>query len=129
MKTVYLCGGINGLSDVQCKDWRETVKCELNGKFNFLDPMRRDYRGKEVDSVNEIVEGDMADISASDILLVNANKPSWGTAMETYAAFVSRKHYVIAFCDNDKPSPWLVYHTHKLVKSLEKAVSLLRSAS
>ena len=51
MKTVYLCGGINGLSDEDCTDWREATKAELYNHFNFLDPMRRDYRGREAECV------------------------------------------------------------------------------
>jgi len=44
-KTTYLCGGINGLNDSQCKNWREEAK-ELLGT-ETLDPMRNDYRGIE----------------------------------------------------------------------------------
>ena len=43
LKSVYLCGGINTLSDSECKDWREQVKNELDGEFHFIDPMRNDY--------------------------------------------------------------------------------------
>lgn len=79
MKT-YLCGGINGLSDADCRDWREVAKSLLTTET--LDPMRRDYRGKEDESVQEIVLGDYHDIWQSAFILVNATKPSWGTAME-----------------------------------------------
>ena len=57
MKTLYLCGGINGLSDSDCTDWREFCKKQLEHTHKILDPMRRDYRGREDQCVNEIVIG------------------------------------------------------------------------
>lgn len=77
----YLCGGINGLSDEDCKNWREDAKAKL--VTEHLDPMRRDYRGKEDESFHEIVLGDLDDIVKSDFVLVNATRPSWGTAPES----------------------------------------------
>jgi len=34
MYTIYLCGGINKLSDTGAKDWREAAKAELSGALN-----------------------------------------------------------------------------------------------
>ena len=48
MRTVYLCGGINGLTDGECNDWRTMAKEQIKG-HEFLDPMRRDYRGREAE--------------------------------------------------------------------------------
>lgn len=133
MKTIYLCGGINNLTDKECKDWREYTKEQLKGQYNFLDPMRRDYRGKEKDSVKEIVEGDYVDLDTSDIVLVMANRPSWGTAMECHYAFSQRWHgnlgifpKVYVVCDNESPSPWLVYHSDKIFKTLDEAILQLQ---
>jgi hypothetical protein len=81
---VYLCGGINGLSDDRCRTWREYAKERL--ECETIDPMRRDYRGIEDQNVAAIIDGDKADIDASDVLLVNATQPSWGTAMEVLYA-------------------------------------------
>ncbi len=116
MKTVYLCGGIAGLSDTECSDWRETVKEEFSGVYNFLDPMRRDYRGREADSAPEIVDGDLIDIVTADIILVNAIRPSWGTAMELYFA-ASLNRCVLTMCPDDNPSPWLVRHSDIISKT------------
>lgn len=70
---VYLCGPINGCTDQECKDWREAVKARLP---ETLDPMRRDYRGKETESYREIVELDKRDVEAAGVILVNYDKPS-----------------------------------------------------
>jgi hypothetical protein len=124
MKTIYLCGAINGCTDAQCKDWRERVKKELDGKFNFLDPMRRDYRGREGDHVRDIVHGDYDDITASDIILAAADNPSWGTAMEIHQAYQYRKT-VVTVCGAARISPWLKYHSHQLFPTLDDAIAYL----
>jgi nucleoside 2-deoxyribosyltransferase len=126
-KTIYLCGAINGCTDSECNDWRKQVQQDLAGKFAFLDPMRRDYRGIEDQSVNEIVHGDYADIAASDIVLVAADKPSWGTAMEMHHAFAGGGKFVIAVCGAERVSPWLRYHSHLLVKTLDQAIWRLKA--
>lgn len=116
----YLCGGINGLTDDQCKTWRDMVKGAAP-EINWLDPMRRDYRGKELESVSEIFDGDIQDIAESRLILVNAEKPSWGTAMEmVYARFLNK--FVITVCPSDKPSPWLVKHSDIIVRTLEAGI-------
>lgn len=120
-KTTYLCGGINGLSDSQCKDWREHAKANL--KTKTLDPMRRDYRGIEAQNRQLIQANDLSDIAQSDFVLVNATRPSWGTAMElVYAKLLSR--IVIGWCDGEigKQSPWLVNHCDELTIGLDEAI-------
>jgi nucleoside 2-deoxyribosyltransferase len=97
-------------------------------KFEFLDPMRRDYRGKETQPgiSRQIVEFDVQDLKDSDIILVNAMKPSWGTAMEMRAAFSEFRKPVITVCSNANPSPWLLEHSNFIVKTFEEAVNLLK---
>jgi len=123
-KTIYLCGGINGLSDKDCTDWREYCKDRLKDSHLFLDPMRRDYRGKEDDSATKIVLGDLADINKSDILLVNALKPSWGTAMEVHYAFNAHKEIITIV--EGKISPWLRYHSHSIFSSFDEALDYIK---
>jgi hypothetical protein len=111
--TTYLCGGINGLTDAECKDWREVAKSLLDG--DTLDPMRRDYRGREYESANEIVMNDLEDIKASDYMLVTATRPSWGAAMEiVYAKTLAPRdglaRCVVAFVGDARISPWLQSH-------------------
>lgn len=119
---VYLCGGINGLTDGQAKDWREEARALINGEC--LDPMRRDYRGKEDESVEEIYRGDLADIVACDVVLVNASRASWGTAMEmVYARLMGKR--VIAVVPSGPISPWLRKHSDLIVTTLTEAVERL----
>jgi len=107
---VYLAGGINGLSDADARDWREHAKARL--KADTLDPMRRDYRGRELDDgiAQEIVEGDLKDMSDSDVILASCVRPSWGTAMEVFYASYVRDMPVYAVVPEGAPSPWLLQH-------------------
>lgn len=119
---IYLCGGINKLSDADCRDWREAAKTRLF-PAHCIDPMRRDYRGKEAMSVKAIVAGDMADIRACDVVLANATRPSWGTAMEIRIAYELGK-FIVAFGAGEKPSPWLVHHC-QMEETLELATDCI----
>lgn len=123
---VYLCGGINGLTDDQAVTWRERAKDLLH--CETLDPMRRDFRGREDECVNDIVLGDKADIKLSNALLVNAERPSWGTAMEIVYAFTAGKT-IVAICPSDTISPWLRFHATRIYKSLEEACEWLNTES
>lgn len=126
-KTLYLAGPINACTDAEAKDWRQNLQAELSDQFHFLDPMRRDYRGLEAQSVDAIVEGDMQDVRDTDIFLAYTPKPSVGTSMEIfYASFVLGKQVLVVH-EGDKPSPWLVKFSTKISRSWEEAIEWLRS--
>lgn len=125
MKTIYLCGPINGCTDEECKDWREFVKADW-GPQHCLDPMRRDYRGREAESVNEIVTLDKVDIANSDALLVNYDKPSVGTSMEVYIAFTTGRLVVVVAAPGANISPWLRYHSHAILPTFAAALAFIR---
>jgi nucleoside 2-deoxyribosyltransferase len=118
MTKIYLCGPINGCTDAECKDWREAAKAKWP---DAIDPMRRDYRGKEDESVKQIVELDKIDIMNSDVVLVNYDKPSVGTSMEILYAFERGKFVVIVADHGARISPWLRYHSHAIVGSFGAA--------
>lgn len=120
-KTIYLCGPINGCTDEECRDWREFVKKLWRG--TTLDPMRRDYRGREDESVNEIVELDKIDIMNADVLLVSYDKPSVGTSMEILYAWERGKPVVVVAAPETRISPWLRYHSHAIKPTYESAVA------
>ena len=120
MTTIYLCGPINGCTDEECTNWRELVKSLWPGKT--IDPMRRDYRGREKESVNEIVELDKIDVTNSDVILVNYDKPSVGTSMEVLYAFERGKLVVVVAQQGTNISPWLRYHSHAIVTSFADAL-------
>ena len=120
----YLCGGIFGLDDGAVNNWRTTAK-ERMPDIEWVDPMRRDYRGKEAGNCRAIVEDDLADIAGCDFLLVWAETPSWGTAMEMVYARQQGKR-IVTFC-RGTISPWLQYHSSVIVWSWRDAETAIRS--
>ena len=127
MARIYLCGGINGLSDADCRTWRERA-AELLPEHEVVDPMRRDYRGQEAGNAANIVLADLDDIETCDAVIVNATRPSWGTAME----IVYADQYevpVFAFLGKDPhfASPWLTYHCRAVVETIEQAAAAIRA--
>lgn len=117
---IYLAGPINGCTDAEANDWRSAVK-KLHG--DVLDPMARDYRGKETEAVNAIVEGDKADIDACDGVLVWFERPSVGTSMEVLHAWERGKPVVVVNRSGKPASPWLTYHARAVVSSAPEALA------
>jgi hypothetical protein len=151
IRTVYLAGGINGLTDSGANDWRTEAKGLLPRGIGVLDPMSRDYRGKEDENVSEIVRGDLADIEACEAVIAYCPRPSWGTAMEIhYVATVGRQivtrsggsdyepatvsylgyRKTVAVVPRGAPvSPWLRYHTDAVVETVADAVETIKAWS
>lgn len=129
MRTIYLCGPINGRTDEDATEWREVVKKRWDGKT--LDPMRRDYRGREMEPgiAAEIVAGDIEDIQNSDAILVYFDKPSVGTAMEVFYAKHVLGKLVVVIDASDKPlSPWLVHHSDEQTRHISVALACIDMA-
>lgn len=118
--TVYLAGPIFGCDDADCRVWRERAKHLMGGSIKTLDPMRRDYRGREAGSANDIVRGDLKDIDECDVVLANVSRPSWGTAMEIAIASRAGKP-VFAFGAGEPVSPWLTHHCERIFADIEQA--------
>lgn len=126
---IYLCGPINGRTDAECIDWREEVKRLWRGET--LDPMRRDYRGREqmLGIAKLIVEDDLQDLRDCWGVLAYFDKPSVGTSMEIfYAAYVLGKPVVLVNASGSpKLTPWLQHHSDYVAYSLSQALSRLES--
>lgn len=124
---VYLAGPIFGMTDATCKDWRAEARRLIPPEWETLDPMARDYRGREDECVQEIVEGDLLDIRRCHIMLAHACAPSWGTAMEIHQAVVWGIP-VFALVPPGRISPWLQYHTVSRASSLHILVDAMLRA-
>lgn len=126
MRTIYLCGPINGRTDDEATSWRELAKKRWDGAV--IDPMRRDYRGRELEPgiAAEIVAGDIEDIQRCDALLVYFDRPSVGTAMEVFYAKHVLKKPVVVIDASDKPlSPWLIHHADEVTRHLSVALAAI----
>jgi len=127
VKGIYLCGPIQNRSDEECVLWRSKATALLD-PLPVLNPIRRNYRGRELDDgiAAEVVEGDIDDISKAACLLVMFDRPSVGTAMEIRAAYMEYSIPVFVVDISDSPrSPWLIYHTTQFFGSLEDACAFI----
>jgi len=128
-KKIYLSGPIMDEQLDQAISWREFAKETLRGDFTLIDPMRRNFKDREVDSANEIVEFDLQDVRDADILLVNYSKNSIGTSMEVFYAAHDLGKFVVAFSpfSFQDCSPWMVRYCTKILPSLQDAIRYIRS--
>ena len=128
MKKIYLCGPIMDEVDGTARSWREIAGEKLSADFMLLDPMRRNFKDREVDSANEIVEFDLQDVRDADIVLVNYNKPSIGTAMEVFYASHDLQKFVVAFSPFGfkECNPWMVKFCTKILPSLDTAIEYIQ---
>jgi len=126
--TVYLSGPMY-LGKEQATAWRNEVIKYIDfwsmehghidrPTFKILNPCNR-WREKGGDLESEgsfVVQMDKIEIAKSDVVIVNATYPGWGTPMEQYIAWESGK-MVICFSDCDYPSIWAIVHSHKMVRT------------
>lgn len=128
-KIIYLSGPIMDEHFGHAREWRESAKKNLNKEFRSLDPMRRKFVDRTVDSSNEIVEFDLQDIRDADIILVNYNKASIGTSMEIFYASHDLGKFVVAFSPFEFKdcSPWMVRYCTKILASLEDACEYINT--
>jgi nucleoside 2-deoxyribosyltransferase len=129
MKKIYLCGPIMDEKEGMAKEWRSIARQHLDEQFTLLDPMRRNFKDREVDSANEIVEFDLQDVREADILLVNYNKASIGTAMEVFYASHDLGKFVVAFSPFPfaECNPWMVRFCTKILPSLDAAIAYINT--
>jgi len=127
MKKIYLCGPIMDENEGVARTWRELALAKLSQNFIMLDPMRRDFKDREVDSANEIVEFDLQDVREADIVLVNYNKASVGTSMEVFYAANDLGKFVVAFSPFEYKdcNPWMVRFCTKILPSLEDSIEYI----
>jgi len=128
-KIIYLSGPIMDEHEGTARAWRDDAKKLLKEKFRTLDPMRRKFVDRQVDSANEIVEFDLQDIRDADIILVNYNKPSIGTSMEIFYAAHDLGKFVVAFSPFEFKdcSPWMVRYSTKILPALEDACEYINT--
>ena len=113
----------------EARQWREEAKRILGEKFFLLDPMRRNFKDREVDSANEIVRFDLQDVDDADFILVNYNKASIGTAMEIFHASHNLGKFIVAFSPFEFKdfSPCMVKYCTKILPSLEDAAEYIKT--
>ena len=123
---VYLSGPLLGCSATECMEWRGYVKRKLSDSdIEFLDPTSREYNWKDPNVGKMVVEADKKDISECHLVLVNYTKPSVGTSMEQLYAYDLEIPIVTIIPKGLEVSPWLTYHTTRIVHYLDDAIEVI----
>jgi nucleoside 2-deoxyribosyltransferase len=131
-KQVFISGPIIGMEKQQ--DYRETIT-EIAAKLGFevIDPWKRErviYNGTEecwwdkVPTFN-FVQRDLDDADRCDIMVVYLPILSAGACMEMFYAKRKGKH-VIVVSEVKCLSPWIVFHSDLIIKSLSELGEALR---
>jgi hypothetical protein len=132
MKTIYLGGPIAGCTREDMHDWREVLKWQGAYSFLFRDPTDRVYPETKVDHflIKKIVTEDKVDIAASDILVQNISQLNKyrcvGTIQEIMYGWDMGKYVIVIVDPDDNVSPWVTYHCHKIVHSVEEAYEAMK---
>ena len=112
------------------RDFQSLLKKE---GFNIIDHISaegmdysdtRDFRDKK-DFSFKIVNHDLEYVKESDVLVVLANRPSFGSAIEMFVAKNSGKP-VILFAKESIPTPWPVNFSDYTVTAEQELITLLR---
>lgn len=115
---IYVSGAITGY-EKQTEKWRKDWLKRLEEiGFTVFDPwIHGDKARGAVGTVNE----DIRRILSADILLVNGDIPSWGSAQEMIYARLFKKHIWTVFSGETLPF-WVEYHSDKVFKSFDEFV-------
>lgn len=142
-KKVYLAGGIAGLKFEDAAGWRDVatrhfaryqveaisplclegaVYTHLNGGVR---PEHENELTYDVPATKYIVWKDLEIIKQCQGILVNAARPSWGTAMEIFFAAHVLNKPVVSFGNPDERSPWVLNHVVGIRADLASACDFM----
>lgn len=85
----------------------------------------RDFRDKKELS-QQIVSHDLQFVEKADVIVVVANRPSYGTAIEMYIAKNSNKK-VILLAKDPVPTPWPLNFSDYVVRNEDDLLELLEN--
>jgi nucleoside 2-deoxyribosyltransferase len=128
---IYLAGAMSDISFEESEAWRSTAKEWLesrecayhvaainpNDYYNFLEVKHKTEK--------EILRFDLHKVRTSNLILVNLNGKSIGTAMELQHAY-DNGIPIIGFKDDDEElHPWLDYVCDRVFVELDKAIKYI----
>lgn len=119
MSRIYLAGSIMG--DPDPRTWRKEAQARLAPEHVGVDPMDTET---ELMTPSQLVEHDLRLIDGCSAIILNAGRPSWGSAMEIFYA----KHKpVVAFnVPREGASLWLLAMINFNTASLNGAVDAIK---
>jgi len=128
LKTIYLCGPMDQVSQKCSLSWRKRAASQLNKKGIMVeDPTERLNLPNDV-----LVEGDKKAIRNSQCVLAYAPKgvPFVGTSMEIFYASQVLGIPVVVWGEGNgtNPSPWIEVHSAHVCETLDEALSIIFEA-
>ncbi len=120
MKKVYLAGPIFGVQDPA--SWRKEAIRLLPKGWQAVNPLDLEV---SIDRPTHLVQTDLDALARCDAVLVRAEEPSYGTAMELFHASRTLDIPVIAWPCHGERSPWLTVHVSEFFNTLKEAVGAL----
>lgn len=117
-------GGIEKIKSLQeflREEGHEVIDQFENADYSYVD----DFRYKD-DLCKKIVSRDMSLIDEADILILIADNPSFGSAIEAYKFSMSGKA-VIAYAGDKVRSPWSIFFAQKVCGSKEELINVIKS--
>ena len=124
-----ICGsiGYGGINDI-----KNLYALLVNHGFSVVDHLVHkgmdyshitDFRDKQ-DLSSKIIKHDLKYIESSDIIIVVANSPSYGTAIEMFVAKNLGKK-IILFAKDPVPTPWPVHFSDRIATNEDQLVLIL----
>jgi nucleoside 2-deoxyribosyltransferase len=126
-----VCGsiGYGGINDI-----KNLSAFLVSNRFSIVDHMLHkgmdyshisDFRDKQALS-SKIVKHDLKYIESSDVVVVIANGPSYGTAIEMFVARSLGKN-IILLAKEAVPTPWPVYFSDHIATSEDQLIKILHN--
>lgn len=128
-----VCGSI-GYSRRGAHDIEDMYTFLQSKGFSIVDHMVRKEEGMDYSDImdfrdkpdlsRKIVEYDLEYVKKADVIVVIANEPSYGTAIEVFFAKKSGKK-VILLAKDPVPTPWPINFSDYIVKDEDQLIELL----
>jgi nucleoside 2-deoxyribosyltransferase len=119
-------GGINEIKNTYAFLWNHGFSIVDHIVHKGMDYSHiTDFRDKQALS-SKIVQHDLKYIESSDIVIVIANGPSYGTAIEMFVAKSLGKK-IILFAKDPVPTPWPIHFSDHIVTSEDQLLLTLRN--
>lgn len=127
-KTIYLSGGMTGLSKEEQNKWREDMILAFGEEYhlNLFNPCK--HWDVEDPSVNEraAMDYDLYRLRQSDVVVVNFNAPSSiGTAMEQSIAYELRIPIIGLNEDENRLHPWQELMCSEIFEDMDDLIDYL----
>jgi nucleoside 2-deoxyribosyltransferase len=121
---IYLAGAMSGLTYEEMNNWREEADIKLR-RFNIKSINPVSFYNSEIDPTTftdrECMLFDLVAVKKSDLILVNLNHNSIGTAIELYESYKSGIP-VIGFNSIENTHSWMKECCYKICDNLDNAV-------